>query len=351
MARGGVRDPAGQGLALVPDDSASSPIFVVTDSIVDGLYGEAFVGGLRGAGYDVRRIVVADGEGAKTLASYAYLMERVIAEGPDARSVVISLGGGAVCNVSGFIASTLFRGVSLVHVPTTLMAQCDAAISHKQAINGARGKNLVGSYYAPRAVVVDVDVLQTLSDRQLRDGLAEALKHALAQDRAYLRALLERPLDLRDPEFQQWVVGRNVELKCQLMERDPKELGEGMVLQYGHTVGHAVEHLSGYRLTHGEAVALGMMAAVRVARLLGACGEELVDVHRRLLARYGLPCVIPEEIGGAAIVDAIRSDKRYLVEGIRMALPDRAGRLWSVDGEHAIPVPDDVLERAVGESR
>jgi 3-dehydroquinate synthase len=158
-------------------------------------------------------------------------------------------------------------------------------------------------------------------------------------------------VDLRDPEFLEWVVRRNVELKCQLMERDPRELHEGMVLQYGHTVGHAVEHLSGYRLTHGEAVAIGMMAASRVGRLLGACGEELVDVHRRLLCRYDLPTELPDDIDDDAIVDAIRSDKRYLVEGIRMALLDRPGRLWSVDGEHAIPVPEDVLARALAETR
>ncbi len=349
VARGIVRGPA--PFRMICADSASSPVFVVTDGTVDRLYGERFVGRLRAQGYDVRRVVVADGEGAKTLASYGYLMEQIVSAGPDALSVVVSLGGGAVCNVSGFLASTLFRGVTLVHVPTTLMAQCDAAISHKQAINGARGKNLVGSYYAPQAVFVDVQVLQSLDDRQLRDGLAEALKHALAQDRAYLRSLLERPVDLRDPDFLEWVVRRNVELKCQLMQRDPKELGEGMVLQYGHTVGHAVEHLSGYGLTHGEAVAIGMMAAARTARLMGACGEELVDVHTRLLERYGLPTAIPDGIGADAIVDTIRSDKRYLVEGVRMALLDRPGRLWSVDGEHAIPVPDDVLARALAGCR
>src|SRR5205814_5580669 len=127
------------------------------------------------------------------------------------------------CNVCGFVASTIYRGLELIHVPTTLMAQCDAAISHKQAINGNRGKNMVGGYYAPRMVAVDVEVLATLSSRRLRDGMAEAIKHALAQDPAYVEMLLSNPADLDDLDFLEAVIRRNVELKCDLVRADPKE--------------------------------------------------------------------------------------------------------------------------------
>ncbi len=333
---------------LVPRESASSPVFVFTDETVNRLYGDRFVGRLAHAGYDVRRVVMADGEASKTLAHYAYLVERVLSQGIDERSVMISLGGGAVCNVCGFIASTLYRGVDLVHVPSTLMAQADAAISHKQGVNGARGKNLVGSYHAPRRIVVDVDLLATLDLRYMRDGMAEVIKHGLAQDAGYA-TWLDGEHDLRDPDFLEAVVRRNIELKCQLMARDPKELAEGMVLQYGHTVGHPVEYLSGYRLTHGEAVAVGMMASARVARLMGM--SDLVATTARILRRFGLPTEIPASLRVADILAAMRYNKRFLVEGTRMALLRGLGELWSVDGEHAIPVSVAVLSRALHEGQ
>ena len=331
---------------LVRRESASSPVFVFTDETVNRLYGDRFVGRLKAAGYDVTRVVMADGEASKTLAHYAYLVERVLAAGIDERSVLVSLGGGAVCNVCGFVASTLYRGVELVHVPTTLMAQADAAISHKQGVNGARGKNLVGSYHAPRRIVVDVDVLGTLDLRYVRDGMAEVIKHGLAQDLAYAR-WLDGEHSLRDPAFLEAVVRRNIELKCQLMARDPKELTEGMALQYGHTVGHPVEYLSGYALTHGEAVGVGMVVAARVARLMGASDTEAQTV--RLLERFGLPTEVPRGVAVADVLAAMRYNKRYLTEGTRMALLAGVGRLWSVDGEYAIPVSDGLLRRALGE--
>ena len=197
-------------------------------------------------------------------------------------------------------------------------------------------------------IAVDVDVLRTQDLRELRSGLAECLKHALAQDADYA-AWLDGPHDLRDPAFLEAVVRRNIELKCALMAEDPKELGCGMALQYGHTVGHPLEHLSGYRLAHGEAVALGMMVAAHVARLMGA--SDLVEVHRRLLARHGLPTSVPSGLSTADVLAAMRYNKRYLVEGTRMALVDRVGGLWSVDGEFAIPVSEVVLERAIEQAR
>ena len=345
VGRGFVAHP--ERLPIVPPESASSPVFVLTDETVNALYGDRFVGGLRGAGYDVHRIVMADGEESKTLANYAYLAERVLGRGIDERSVLVSLGGGAVCNVCGLLAATLYRGVGLVHVPTTLMAQCDAAVSHKQGVNGARGKNLVGAYYAPSLVVADIDVLATLEDALVPDGLAEAIKHALGQDPSYADWLLRYDGDIRDPDFLEEVVRRNVALKCALMATDPKEHAEGMVLQYGHTAGHPVEYLSGYTLWHGQAVAIGMMVAVRVARLLGACGDDLVDLHERLIARYGLPTRIPAEIRVPDILQSMRYNKRFLTEGTRMALLRDVGALWSVGGETAIPVSDAVLTRAL----
>jgi 3-dehydroquinate synthase len=345
VQRGFVRNP--DRLQLIPDRSASSPVYVFTDTRVNELYGDDFVGGLEKMGYDVRRVVMAEGEESKTLANYTRLVEHVIGEGIDERSVLVSLGGGAVCNVCGFLASTLYRGIGLVHVPTTLMAQCDAAISHKQGVNGERGKNLVGAYYPPLKIAVDIEVLATLEDWLIPDGLSEVVKHALGQDPDYLQFLLDFDGDIRDPDFLETVVRKNIELKCELMATDPKEYREAMVLQYGHTVGHPIEFLSGYDLNHGQSVGIGMMVAARVSRLLGGCDDEIVDLHRRVIEQYRLPTRIPASIQVDDILAMMRFNKRYLTEGTRMALVDGPGSLWSVDGDYVIPVSDAVLRQAI----
>ena len=349
VQRGAVMHPSRYG--VVPAASASSPVFVFTDETVNALYGDVFVRDLEDAGHRVHRIVIPDGEEAKTVSNYAHLVERVLSKGIDERSVLISLGGGVVCNVCGFVAATLYRGIGLVHVPTTLMAQCDAAISHKQAVNGARGKNMVGAYYAPARIIVDVDVLQTQTDRALRDGLAEVLKHALAQDANYLDWLMNPDLELRDPAFLERVVRRNIALKCAIMAVDPQEKAEGMVLQYGHTVGHPIEHLSGYALTHGEAVAVGMLIAARVARIMGALDDAGVAAHQALLMRWGLPTQVPATVRTADILKALTYNKTWRTEGTRMALVDVPGHLWCVSDAHAIPVCDAVIADAVDATR
>jgi 3-dehydroquinate synthase len=336
---------------LIPDSSASSPVFVFTDETVHRLHGERFVEKLHRKGYDANVMILPDGEEAKTLSNYVYLVERVLSRGVDERSVFISLGGGVVCNVCGFVASTIYRGLDLVHVPTTVMSQCDAAVSHKHAMNGHRGKNMVGSYYPPRLVAIDVEVLRTLPPRLIRDGLAEVIKHALAQDPSYVEMLLSYEGDPSDPDFLEEVVRRNVALKRNLLLLDPKEHREGVVLQYGHTFGHPVEHLSGYRLYHGESVAIGMMVAARVARLLGACGDDLVELHERVIGHFGLPTRAPESIRTMDVLDSLRFNKRHLTEGTRMALLTDVGKIWNVAGEHIIPVAEGVLSAAFESTR
>lgn len=348
VQRGFVRNPS--EVKLIPDESASSPIYVFTDERVNRIYGDDFVGGLRDLGYDVERVVMAEGEESKTLSNYVEMAERVLGSGLDERSVLISLGGGAVCNVCGFLASTLYRGVGLVHVPTTMMAQCDAAIGHKQGVNGKHGKNHIGAYYGPIRIAVDVTVLSTLEDWLIPDGLSEVIKHALGQDPEYLEYLLDYDGDLHDPDFWEHVVRRNIELKCELMATDPKELREGMVLQYGHTVGHPIEYLSGYDLNHGESVAIGMMVAARVAKILGGWDDELVELHEHVIQKFDLPTEVPDDIQVDDILAMTRYNKRYLTEGTRMALVDEPGHIWSIDGDYAIPVSDDVIREAVEQS-
>lgn len=350
IERGLVRDPV-RALGICAR-TARAPRFVLTDRTVGELYGAAFVARLRAAGYPAHLVVMPDGEQAKSFVHYHRLAERILERGIDENSELIALGGGVVGNVTGMLAATLYRGIGFVQVPTTLMAQADAAISHKQAINGVRGKNLVGTYYAPRRVVVDVEVLQTLEARRVRDGMAEVIKHAVAQDAAFVETLLDYVGDLKDPAFLEGVVRRNVALKCALMATDPQERHAGMVLQYGHAIGHAVEHQSGFDLLHGEAVAIGMLASARIARRMGVADAAVERTHRRLNAHFGLPTVMPAGLSNASVLRALRYDKRATVaEGVRMALVEEVGRLAERDGATAIPVPSAVIAAALDDLR
>ncbi|MBN2723811.1 MAG: iron-containing alcohol dehydrogenase [Deltaproteobacteria bacterium] len=345
LLRGFFRDPG--VFEFIPRESASSPIFLFTDETVAPLYGNPLADNLKSMGYNVNTIVMPDGEGSKSLSSFVNLTEKVLSSGVDERSVFISVGGGVVCNVCGFIASTIYRGLKLIHLPTSLMAQCDAAISHKQAINGQSGKNMVGSYYSPEMVLVDVETLLTLDKRLIHDGLAEVIKHALGQEQSYVDYLMNYKGDyVRDLDFLENVVKHNIRLKCELSKDDPKELAEAMVLQYGHTLGHPIEHLSGYSLYHGESVAIGMVIAARVARILGACDEELVNLHIELISKFGLPTTVPPGIDVPEMLEALKFNKRYLTEGTRMALLEKVGVPWKVDGEYVIPVTNEVVIEA-----
>lgn len=350
VGRGIFRDPF--SIDVIPPESASSPIFVFTDETVAALYGRSFDQALREAGYRSHLLVMKDGEESKSLSSYVELTEKVLSLGVDERSVFISVGGGVVCNVCGFIASTIYRGLDLVHFPTSLMAQCDAAISHKQAINGYMGKNMVGSYFSPRMVAVDVETLLTLDERLMHDGMSEVIKHALGHSQVYVDLLMNHHGDfVRDLDLLEAVIRRNVEHKCQLSTDDPKELAAGMILQYGHTIGHPVEHLSGYSLYHGESVAIGMMVAARVSRIMGACSDDFVRLHEALIAKFGLPTRVPSGISSEDMLRTLKYNKRYLTEGTRMALLSDVGEMWQVRGDHVIPVPVEVLVEAFEQTK
>ncbi|MCA9544225.1 MAG: hypothetical protein KC613_07530 [Myxococcales bacterium] len=346
VGRGLLRDPVA-ALAQGPE-ARQSPLVVCTDHTVASLYAHPFVERLRATGQTVHLMIMPDGEQAKTLAQYQRLVTAILDRGIDEYSELVALGGGVVCNVTGMLAATLYRGLGLVHVPTTLMAQADAAISHKQALNGHRGKNLVGAYYAPRRVVVDVEALQTLETRRIRDGYAEIIKHGLAQDAGLLDDLLAHGGDVRDLDVAQTMVQRTVDLKCAVMASDPTERVEGMVLQYGHAIGHAVEWGSNFALLHGEAVAVGMRVAARIARRMGLSDGATEQLHQRALDHFGLPSRVPEGLDGRAVLAGLKDDKRARVSaGAHLALVAAPGRLAQVEGRTALPVPDAVIVEAV----
>src|SRR5438093_2417380 len=270
---------------------------LVSGAAVGRLYRKTVTSSLEAAGFSVAAIEVPEGEGAKTLEVAERCWNELLAAGLDRTSTVLALGGGAVGDVAGFAAATYMRGINVVQLPTTVLAQVDASIGGKTAIDHPLGKNMIGAFHQPRLVVVDPAVARTLPEREFRSGLAEIVKHGIVLDAAYF-AELERdlaPLAARDLEVLERIIGGSCRLKASVIERDEREAELRHVLNYGHTIGHALEASTGYaRYTHGEAVALGMVAEARLARQLGIADDETTARQERMLDALGLPVLAPD---------------------------------------------------------
>ena len=285
---------------------------LVSDGSILRLYGKTVTRSLESAGFGVAPVEVPEGEAAKTLAVAEGCWDELLAAGLDRTSTVLALGGGAVGDVAGFAAATYMRGVNFVQLPTTVLAQVDASIGGKTAIDHPKAKNLIGAFHQPRLVLVDPAVVRTLPERDFRSGLAEIVKHGAVLDAGYF-ADVERDaasLCARELPALERIIGGSCRLKASIVERDEREAELRHVLNYGHTIGHALEAVTGYaRFVHGEAVSLGIVAEARLARRLGVCREETVERQERLLAAVGLP-IRAASVNGAAVFDAIARDKK-----------------------------------------
>jgi 3-dehydroquinate synthase len=313
--------------------------FVVADSTVAGAYLEGLAAGLEPLGLRVVHLGVPAGEEAKSLATVVALHRQLATQEAHRDDVVIALGGGSVGDLAGFVAATYMRGVRFIQVPTTLTAQVDAAIGGKTGVNLPEGKNLVGAFHQPVAVLADVTTLATLPEREFRSGLAEVAKYGLALEPSLLD-FLDGRLDAvlaRDALVMEDVVARCVRAKARVVAADERDRGARLVLNYGHTMGHALERLEEFSgRSHGEAVAVGMMFAARLAEAIGTARPGLSARHARTLSPLGLE---PDGRLPASdrIVDAMRMDKKYR-GGIRFVLLEDVGRAVVVD-----EVPEDVL--------
>ncbi|HTO10509.1 MAG TPA: 3-dehydroquinate synthase [Candidatus Binatia bacterium] len=320
---------------------------LVTDAGIMRLHGGPVAGSLERDGFAVTVLEVPEGETAKTLAVAEHCWDRLLAAGIDRSSTVLGLGGGAVGDLAGFVAATYMRGVNFVTLPTTVLAQVDASIGGKTAIDHPKAKNLIGAFHQPRLVVVDPAVARTLPERDFRSGLAEIVKHGIVLERAYFEEverdaarLLARDLDVLDR-----IIGGSCRLKASVIERDPEEKSElRYALNYGHTIGHALEAVTGYeRWTHGEAVSLGIVAEARLARRLGVADEATTVRQERLLAAVGLP-VRAGHLDVDAVLSAITHDKKARDGRVPFVLAPSLGAFRVI-----YDVPPDAVRAAVGE--
>lgn len=289
---------------------------VVTDDTVLATHGEYFLRGLaRHASVEI--LSRPAGEEMKNLATLSEYVEQAINAGASRRSVVVAFGGGVPGNLAGLLAGVLFRGVRLVHVPTTTVAAMDSTVSLKQAVNSGQGKNHVGTYHRPEAVFTDVKLLQTLPEREMRSGLCEATKNCLAIRPGAIPTLRERLAagSLDSPETLLWLLEESLRAKSQVTREDSKEQANGLVLEYGHTVGHAVElcdlRLRGTEgISHGEAVAFGMVTAARISARLHGLGEADVALHDELVNALGAPVRVPAGLQVPDIMNVIVTDNK-----------------------------------------
>ncbi len=307
----------------------SGRAFLVSDAAVLPLHGERALASLRRSGLEARAYAFPPGEASKTLETANAIYDWLIQERAERGDTVVALGGGVVTDLAGFVAATYARGLPLVHVPTSLLAMTDAAIGGKVAVNHPRAKNMVGAFYQPRLVLADIATLTTLPQRELAAGWAETLKHALIADEGLLALLEEQAEAIQslDPAVATRVIGRSMAIKAAVVSEDEREeSGRRTVLNYGHTVGHAIEAAGGYsRYLHGEAVAIGMMAAAEIGRRLGITPPALVERQRRLIERYGLP-TRAEEIDREAVLSAMSLDKKARQGAIHWVLLEDVGQ-------------------------
>ena len=328
---------------LVPALPGAERAFVVADAPVAERYLPALSEGLVARGLGVVHLGVPEGEQAKSLPVMHALERQLATQEAHRDDPIVALGGGAVGDLAGFVAATYMRGVPFVQVPTTLTAQVDAAIGGKTGVNLPEGKNLVGAFHQPSAVLADVGTLLTLPDRAFRSGLAEVAKYALTLDPALLETLERDPGPLleRDPSVLEDVVTRCVRVKAEVVAADERDTGRRLILNYGHTLGHALERQDAFAgRTHGEAISAGMVFAARLSEALGRGAPGLAARHVRLLASLGLEtdaALPPAE----DVLAAIRMDKKYR-GGARFVLLEDVGRPFVHDA-----VPEDLLRTAL----
>jgi 3-dehydroquinate synthase len=328
---------------LLRDLSNSTKAAVVTDSHLAATHLPAVRASLSAAGFEPIVAELPAGEDHKTLADLLPVYDVLLGARVERSTPVVALGGGVVGDMTGFVAATVLRGVPFVQVPTTLLAMVDASVGGKTGVNHPVGKNLIGAFHQPIAVMIDPAVLRTLPPRELRSGLAECIKHDVIRDAegfARLEENVHRALAL-DVEYLAELIAHNVAIKARVVEADPFERGERAHLNFGHTFGHAIETVSHYAYAHGECVALGMAAATFAAVELGMLDQASRERILRVIRQAELP-VDGMTLDVGEVVTAMTFDKKVRGGRVRFILPDRIGHVVIRDD-----VPDDVVRRAV----
>lgn len=338
---------------LLATHVAAPRYVVVSDETVAALHGRRLVERLEVAGLRADLLTFPPGESHKTVGQWARLVAELADLGPGRDGCVVAVGGGVTGDMAGFAAAAFARGIALVQVPTTLLAMVDAAIGGKTGVDLAAGKNLAGAWHPPRLVVIDPATLDTLPAEILTQGFAEAVKHGAIADASYFDWIARSAADLpgRVPGVMDRLITRSVQIKTAIVERDPLEGGERAALNFGHTLGHAIEKVGGYSIPHGHAVAMGMVAEARVGERLGITAEGTADRLAAVLTALDLPTGPAADLDGGAVLAATRSDKKARRGAPRYVLLRQIGVIARPPDGWTHDIPDDVVAGAVAAFR
>jgi 3-dehydroquinate synthase len=313
----------------------SGKAFIVTDSNVRPLYADKLELSLTNADFKVTILEIPAGEEQKTLSTAGQLYQRLADSFAERSSIFLALGGGVIGDLAGFVAATYMRGVSLVQVPTSLLAMVDSSIGGKTAVDHNNLKNMVGAFYQPKLVVSDIATLKTLPKIELSNGMGEVIKHAVIRDKAFFNYLRENMIKAMafDLDVLAKIVEKNARIKAPVVEKDEKETGLRTLLNYGHTVGHAVEALSNYKLKHGQAVAIGMMAAAKLSQRLGFLNDENISQLEELILAAELPINLPDldNVKKEKLLELIKHDKKVRDGKVRFVLLKTVGDVFISD--------------------
>ncbi|UUV18658.1 3-dehydroquinate synthase [Fusobacteria bacterium ZRK30] len=286
-------------------------IVVVTDTNVDSLYGDKILKNLENSGYTPVKVVFDAGEENKNFDTLTEVYEKMIDSGIKRGDLLIAFGGGVVGDLAGFAASTIYRGMDFIQIPTTLLAQVDSSVGGKVAVDTTRGKNLVGSFYQPKMVIIDPELLKTLDEREVRSGMAEVIKYGAIYDNKFFNYLLEKK-DLKSSMGDiEKIIKRCCEIKAQIVEIDELDLGLRMILNFGHTLGHAIEKYYDYtKYTHGEAISIGMYEITILGEKLGITKKGESEKMKEILKKYELP--IEDKVNLGDLIEIMKSDKKNI---------------------------------------
>jgi 3-dehydroquinate synthase len=322
---------------------------VISDSNVAELYGARLLGILEKAGLRADLLVFPAGEAHKNRESWGDLSDQLLAARHGRDTAVLALGGGVTGDLAGFVAATYMRGLPLVQLPTTVLAMIDSSVGGKTGVDTPGGKNLIGAFLQPRFVLADIDTLNTLAPEEVRAGLAEAVKHGAIADREYFDWIAGSvdPLLALDPAAAVRLIGRSVEIKAAVVGADERENGLRKTLNFGHTVGHAIEARSAFSLLHGESIAIGMVVEADLGEALGITEPGTKARIREVLERLGLPVAVPAGFAPAEVIELTRADKKARAGNVEYALLERVGAASPGRGKYGVAVRDEDVEAAL----
>jgi 3-dehydroquinate synthase len=306
----------------------SPKIALISNPTVYPIYGEQVSNEVRKAGFDLLTVMIPDGEQYKNLATLNNIYDELLKFRLDRKSALIALGGGVVGDITGFVAATYMRGIACIQIPTTLLAQVDSSVGGKTGIDHELGKNMIGAFWQPKLVWIDVETLRTLPQREFLSGLAEVIKYGVIWDDNlfdFLEGNKDKILNL-DRDALAYLIKRSCEIKAEVVSKDEREAGLREILNYGHTIGHAIETVTKYkRFLHGEAVAIGMHIEARLSMILGLIDKDQVSRIMALLDAYGLPSEIPSDVNVSSLFLSMQLDKKAVAGELKFILPEKIG--------------------------